>query len=246
MASRVIEAITFDYWNTLVQEGPGGLVGHRLTAWAGLLEEAGLPVEADRLTAAHQLAFHDYQAAWRANRQYVVADATARMLAALELEVPSDLRSALVASFAHAGSTTDLQLVSGVAECLRALHGAGIRLGIVCDVGLTPSSTLRGHLERWGLLELFGSWAFSDEVGVYKPEPEIFKVALDVLGVDPPRAAHVGDRLRTDVAGARSLGMVSVRYTGVYDDLEAGLTEADHVVAHYGDLPTAMGVIGQR
>ena len=240
MPSRVIEAVTFDYWNTLVQEGPGGLVEPRLTAWAGLLQEAGLPVEADRLAAAHQLAFEDYQAAWRANRQYVVADATARMLAILELEVSIALNGALVASFAQAGTTTDLQLVPGVDECLRALHDDGVGLGIVCDVGLTPSSSLRDHLERWGLLDLFGSWAFSDEVGVYKPEPRIFMVALDLLGVDPARAAHVGDRLRTDVAGARTVGMVSVRYTGVYDDIEAGLAEADHIVADYADLPTVL------
>jgi FMN phosphatase YigB (HAD superfamily) len=236
----VIEAVTFDYWNTLVHEGPGGLVGYRLTAWAGLLEEAGLPVKEHRLAAAHQLAFDDYQAAWRANRQYVVADATARMLSVLELDVPADLRGALVASFARAGNITDLQLVPGVGECLRTLRGDGVALGIVCDVGLTPSTALRGHLEQWGLLELFGSWAFSDEVGVYKPEPGIFMEALDPLGVDPARAAHVGDRLRTDVAGARALGMVSVRYSGVYDDLEEGLAEADHVIADYGELPAVL------
>lgn len=236
----MIEAVTFDYWNTLVQEGPGGLVQPRLTAWAGLLEEAGLPVESNRLAAAHQLAFDDYQAAWRTNRQYVVADATSRMLSTLELEAPEDLRETLVASFARAGANTDLQLVPGIAECLSALHGSGVGLGIVCDVGLTPSAALRSHLERWGLLELFGGWAFSDEVGVYKPEPEIFLVALDRLGIEPARAAHVGDRLRTDVAGARALGMVSVRYAGVYDDLEEGLAEADHVVADYRELPAIL------
>jgi putative hydrolase of the HAD superfamily len=236
----MIEAVTFDYWNTLVQEGPNGLVDYRLRAWAGLLEEAGLPVEAHRLATAHELAFADYHAAWQANRQYVVADATARMLSALELEVPNDLRAALVDSFAQAGTTTDLQLVPGIGDCLRTLHGEGVRLGIVCDVGLTPSSALRGHLEQWDLLEMFASWAFSDEVGIYKPEPDIFMVALDPLGVEPARAAHVGDRLRTDVAGARALGMVSVRYSGVYDDLEEGLAEADFVVDDYGKLAAVL------
>ena len=237
----MIDAVTFDYWNTLVQEGPAGLVGPRLTAWAGLLEEGGLPVQADRLSAAHQIAFDSYQTAWRANRQYVVADATACMLSVLELDVPEDLRVALVASFADAGSTTDLRLVQGAGACVHALHHAGVGLGIVCDIGLTPSSALRVHLERWGLLELFGALAFSDEVGVYKPEPGIFRVALDALGVEPAGTAHVGDRLRTDVAGARALGMVSVRYTGVYDDPEDGMAEADHIVADYRQLPAVLG-----
>lgn len=238
---RLIDAVTFDYWNTLVQEGPAGLVDQRLTAWAGLLEEGGVPVQGDRLSAAHQIAFGNYQTAWRANRQYVVADATACMLSVLELDVPEDLRLALVAAFADAGSATDLRLVHGAGTCLQALDDAGVGLGIVCDVGLTPSSALRVHLERWGLLELFGALAFSDEVGVYKPEPGIFQVALDALGVEPARTAHVGDRLRTDVAGARSLGMVSVRYTGVYDDPEDGIPEADHIVAEHSQLPAVLG-----
>lgn len=237
----MIEAVTFDYWNTLMWEKPGQLVDGRLAAWTGLLEEAGFPVEEGRLAAAHRLAFAEYQEAWRANRQYVVADATARMLDALELEVGGELRKSLLSSFADAGAATDLQLAEGVGGCLRALRAAGLRLGIVCDVGLTPSHTILGHLDRLGLLDLFGAWAFSDEVGVYKPDSEIFRAALDGLGIAPEAAAHVGDRLRTDVAGARSLGMMSVRYAGVYDDPEPGLTEADHVIRHHAQLPALTG-----
>ena len=241
MPDRGIEAVTFDFWNTLVWEAPGQLVEGRLRAWAGLLEEAGIPTEAGRLATAHEAAFSEYQAAWKANRQYVVADATARMLAVLELDVEDDLRAALVRSFGEAGAATDLHLADGVGDCLRALRADGVDLGIVCDIGLTPSPTLLGLLDRRGLLELFGGWAFSDEVGVYKPEPEIFLVALEQLGAGPEGAAHVGDRFRTDVAGARNLGMVSVRYTGVYDDPDRHLPEADIVVGQLADLPAALG-----
>ena len=240
MPDREIEAITFDFWNTLVWEAPGQLVEGRLRAWSGLLEEAGTPVEFSRLAAAHDAAFAEYQAAWKANRQYVVADATSRMLAVLELDVPEDLRDALTSSFGKAGAATDLHLADGVEGCLRSLRAAGFALGIVCDIGLTPSPTLLGLLDRRGLLEHFGAWAFSDEVGVYKPEPGIFMVALDRLGTPPARAAHVGDRFRTDVAGARALGMVSVRYTGVYDDPDTGIDEADLVVADLAELPALM------
>ena len=66
------------------------------------------------------------------------------------------------------------------------------------------------------LLGYFDHWSFSDEVGWYKPAPEIFRHALDGLGgVAPERAAHVGDLRRTDVAGARAMGMTAVRYRGV-------------------------------
>jgi len=240
MPDQGIEAVTFDFWNTLVWEAPGRLVEGRLRAWAGLLEEAGIRAEAGRLAAAHEVAFSEYQAAWKANRQYVVADATARMLAELGLEVDEALRHALARSFGEAGAGTELHLADGVGQCLRTLRSQGLALGIVCDIGLTPSPTLLGLLDRWRLLELFDGWAFSDEVGVYKPEPGIFLVALEQLGAKPEHAAHVGDRFRTDVAGARALGMVSVRYTGVYDDPEPGLEEADISVGHLSELPAAL------
>ena len=51
--------------------------------------------------------------------------------------------------------------------------------------------------------------------GRFKPAPEAFRHALDGLGVDPSDAAHVGDNARTDVAGAKALGMVAVQYVGL-------------------------------
>ena len=108
---------------------------------------------------------------------------------------------------------------------------------------MTPSSTLRTHLDRNGVLERFDHWSFSDEVGWYKPAPEIFRHALAGLGdVAPARAAHVGDIRRTDVAGALGVGMVAVRYTGVSDDTTESEPEATHVIADHRELPAVLGL----
>ena len=61
-------------------------------------------------------------------------------------------------------------LAPNVGDSLRALAGAGVRIGIICDVGLTPSATLRRYLDHHGLLGYFDHWSFSDEVGWYKPD----------------------------------------------------------------------------
>lgn len=238
----MIEAITFDYWNTLVWERPGQLVEDRLKAWRRILAETGIAVADANLATAHAKAFAEYQAAWRANRQYVVVDATNCILRALELDVTPDAREALVTSFTIAGASTALQLADGVAHCLLRLRSSAVRLGIVCDVGLTPSPVLLEHLDRWDLLSLFDTWAFSDTVGVYKPGPAIFRAALDELGVSPHAAAHVGDRLRTDVGGAHDLGMATIRYSGIYEDPEQGLAEADVVVADYASFPSVEAI----
>jgi putative hydrolase of the HAD superfamily len=233
-----LEAITFDFWNTLMWEGPDALVDSRVAALLGIIEETGLPIDETALRSAHQFAFDQYQADWRANRQFCVPDAVSSMAEHLGIEMDQALRASLIHAFDQGGDDAVLHLADGVERCLHRLAASGLKLSIVCDIGLTPSPVVRRHLQRQGLLELFGSWAFSDEVGCYKPDPRIFKSALEGLGcVDPSRVAHVGDRLRTDVAGARALGMRTVRYTGVYDDPEPHSLEADVVLRDYGDLP---------
>jgi len=134
------------------------------------------------------------------------------------------------------GASTDVVPTDGIAGALAALKGAGLRIGIVCDVGITGSPTLRGHLEHHGLLGYFDHWSFSDEVGVYKPDARIFRHALEGVGAEPGRTAHIGDLRRTDAGGAKAMGMTSVRYRGAYEDPDTHLPDADHVIDHHDQL----------
>lgn len=234
--AKSIEAVTFDFWNTLMWEPPDGLVQGRMKVLLPILAARGVRVDEGRLRACHQVAFERYQAAWLANAQYCVPEAVAVMLGELGLGPDAHLAEALVEGFSEAGRAIELRLAEGVETCLRQLAGAGVRLGIICDIGLTPSPVLRWHLDQRGLLVLFESLVFSDERGVYKPAPGAFRAALDELGVPPERAAHVGDRKRTDVGGALGVGMTAVRYRGVYDDVSVPEPEAHHVVDTYDGL----------
>ena len=238
-----IEAVTFDYWNTLVYELRGELRGRRLEAWSGLLEEAGFAAERAQLEAVYDEAWQAYVTSWRANQQFQAAQAAEHIIEQLGFDVPADVRQALTEAFGRAGEQAELRLADGAEQCLHTLKGAGLKLGIICDVGFTASATLREHLIRHGLLPLFDHWSFSDEVGAYKPAPAIFQHALDGLGDPvPERVAHVGDLRRTDVAGALAMGMVAVRYTGISDDHSQPEPEAHHVIAHHGELPAVLGV----
>jgi putative hydrolase of the HAD superfamily len=236
-----LEAVTFDYWNTLVWEEAGHLSGRRKELWAGLLEEAGFAMERSLLDAVFRGSWDRYVEHWTTNQQYQSVRAAEELVEQLGFEVPLYVRQGLVEAFTEAGRDATLHLTEGVGECLTELKGAGLRLGIICDVGMTPSTQLRDHLERHGLLGLFDHWSFSDEVGHYKPSPVIFEHALAGLGgVAPERAAHVGDIRRTDVAGARAMGMIAVRYTGISDDETQPEPEGHHVVASYAELPALL------
>ncbi|MBW3669092.1 MAG: HAD family hydrolase [Actinobacteria bacterium] len=238
-----IEAVTFDYWNTLIYEDRGHLRGRRLEAWAGIFEDVGFACEREQLDVAFEASWKRYVDSWTANEQYQAAQAAEDILEDLGFDVPPDVRAMLVEAFGNAGEEAELHLTEGVGQCLRTLKDAGLKLGIICDVGMTPSATLRAHLIRHGVLPLFDHWSFSDEVGAYKPSPLIFDHALDGLGNPvPERVAHVGDIRRTDVAGAKAMGMVAVRYTGVSDDTSQPEPEGDFVIANHTDLPGVLGI----
>lgn len=244
-----LEAVTFDFWNTLASEERGHLRGRRLEAWVGILEDAGYATERQQLEAAMDVTWEAYVRSWRSGAQFQAAEAAVHCVEAAGIDVPDDIHAALIEAFTSAGATATLHLTPNIGEVLDALRERGVRLGIVCDVGFTPSHILRAHLEGAGVLDRFDGWAFSDEVGVYKPDRRIFEHALaEMGGPDPERAAHVGDLRRTDVAGALGMGMTAVRYAGIYDDAAEGepegplppsdsdAPEAHHVITDHREL----------
>lgn len=238
--TRVLEAVTFDYWNTLMWEEPGSLKEKRVEAW---VEALGLGVDAEQLERAHDAAHAEYVASWTAGRQFRVEEAVEHILGAFDGELGRDAAAALVHGFDEGGRRAAVHPAAGVRNCLEALRRAGILIGIVCDIGLTPSTVVRELLDRHGLLGYFDGMSFSDEVGHYKPNPAIFEHALACLGgVRPGLAAHVGDRRRTDVGGAIAIGMTAVRYNGVFEDEAVHAPEAEIVIGDLAELPQRLGV----
>ena len=241
--TAMTRAVTFDFWNTLMWEEPGSLKEQRLAVWAAALRERGARVDATQLERSHDAAHQSYVEAWTAGRQFRVEEAVELMLPRLGGERASEWRDVLVEGFSEGGRQAAVHPCEGVGACLRALAAADMRIGIVCDIGLTPSPVVRELLARHDLLRFFDGMSFSDEVGHYKPAQAIFEHALAGLGgVEPRHAAHIGDRLRTDVGGALAMGMTTVRYNAVYEDAETGAPEADFVTAELAELPSLLGV----
>ncbi|MGE5272956.1 MAG: HAD-IA family hydrolase [Verrucomicrobiota bacterium] len=85
---------------------------------------------------------------------------------------------------------------------LSSLRARGLDLAVVSnwDIGLAE------HLERLGIHGLFSTVVTSAEAGAAKPDPTIFHLALERLGVEARRALHVGDE-DEDERGAAAAGM---------------------------------------
>jgi FMN phosphatase YigB (HAD superfamily) len=234
------DAVTFDFWNTLMIDEPTTIRDARVAAWLAILGEANMAVDGTAIANALASAKRAYILAWEADEQYGAIHSTDHCLKELGLAPPAPVRARLVHAVAQGAAPGSLKLAPNVVEALDALREGGVRIGIICDVGWTPSPVLREMLQGHGVLERFSHWSFSDDVGCYKPSPGAFAHALAGLGVeDPARAAHVGDLRRTDVAGARSFGMRSVRYAGVFDD-DSDLPDADAVITDHAGLVTVL------
>ena len=115
------EAVTFDYWNTLVWEEAGHITGLRKEAWAGLLEEAGFAMERSLLDAVFRSSWDRYVEHWTTNQQYQSVRAAEELVEQLGFEVPAPVRRQLVEAFTTAGSGAELHLTPGVEDCLRVL-----------------------------------------------------------------------------------------------------------------------------
>jgi putative hydrolase of the HAD superfamily len=95
---------------------------------------------------------------------------------------------------------------------------------------------LRRLLDHHGLLAYFEGFVFSDEAGCSKPNPRMFHLAAEQLGVDLTQMIHIGDRDHNDVKGPQALGMKAVLFSGVRAVDEA-TTSADAVCRDHAELP---------
>ena len=109
-------------------------------------------------------------------------------------------------------TTLRAELMPGMADALRQFKAQGHRLALVADARPdTPANILRQH----GLYDLFDMIAVSEVVGASKPDPRLFRAALDALGLaasDYGRVAMVGNNLERDIVGANRLGLISVLF----------------------------------
>lgn len=96
-----------------------------------------------------------------------------------------------------------VRLYPEVVDVLRSLRARGYALGIISNWNWD----LPELVQLTGLGEYFDVVVASARAGCGKPHPRIFRQALSALGGVPDRAVHIGDSFRSDVVGARGIGM---------------------------------------
>lgn len=230
----MIQALTFDFWNTLFVVIGANV--ERVRCIKQQLERAGYTqLSAVRIERAVSLVWREWDRVWeQEQRTFGASRWVSLLLADLGVSLAEPERERLVHAMTMSGVESNPPLVDGVAALLPRL-AERYRLGLICDTGLAPGRVLRTHMESHGILNYFTHLTFSDELGVSKPHPRAFLSTLARLGVSPAAAVHVGDYPRTDIAGAQGVGMRAIRFTGVRDWPD-GTIRADAEIQDYSQL----------
>lgn len=141
-----------------------------------------------------------------------------------------------------------MELREGIGDLLRAVHGHGVPQGLVTN---NEPSRVLADLARHGLDHCF---VFSppQDPPVRKPNPAVFLNAAAALEVGPERCLVVGDRIDTDIAPAKQLGMTAVLFrTGRHAGQQPRTWEEvpDHEVrdvSGLADLLMSLGLVGEE
>jgi len=127
-----------------------------------------------------------------------------RVFAALGLSIDEDTVDA-VASAYRDGYTVARRATEGAVELLAEIRRYA-RVGVVTNNLLEEQ---QNKLQYCGLASFVDALVASEDVGVSKPDPAIFRIALERLGA-PQDAVMVGDSWHADIAGAHAAGIRAV------------------------------------
>lgn len=237
MTFGTVTAVTFDCWGTLIFDRPDpdgtSALDLRVAAVARICE-----VDDERARTLLSDAWTLHFEKWRGLESFGSPGMARFCLDGAGVDGPARLAE-LTEAFEEASNSLGVSVVDGAPEALEAVRRDGRPTALVCDTGFSPGRIVRQILAEKGLAEHLDVLAFSDEVGVPKPDARMFRRALDGIGATAASSVHVGDLRRTDIAGARDYGMGTVRFVGVYDDDSDG-PEADVVIASMSELPAIL------
>ncbi len=148
-----------------------------------------------------------------------------------ELDIHDDtLADTLFATFS---SSASYRLYDDVLDTLEGLQGAGLRLGLISNF----ETWLQEMLVELEVGHIFEVTIISGVEGVEKPDPDIYRLALERGGVAAGNAVHVGDSESLDIIPARRAGMHTVlldragRYPDPVGPAITSLRELPEVVA---------------
>ena len=241
----MIKAVTFDLWDTMVQDDSD----ERVRAARGLRSKRqerrhllwqalnGIqPIDRDRVELAYDVADAAFNLVWHEQHiTWTIGERLKVVLDGLGRNLPAPAFAQVVKTHSEMEVEIPPDAIEDVGLALANLANR-YKLCVVSDTIVTPGSGLRVLLQLHDLERYFSGFAFSDEVGHSKPHRAMFDSAASQLGVSIEEMVHVGDRDHNDVKGPQALGMKAVLFIATRDR-DKNNTTADAICARHSDLP---------
>lgn len=245
---RKVIAVTFDLWDTLIKEVPGGsdkVAAMRIDGIADKLDQIGRPHDLDEIEEAYRKTGTFLELTWDKARDMPVRDQVLFLLSCIECRLPGKMTNEDISDVERIYSDSMLghppELLPGAKEALTEVSERGYKLGLISNTGKTPGSTLRTLMGGMGILDYFQVTTFSNEIMVRKPAEAAFRVTLEQLKALPRAAVHVGDDPEKDVGAAKKLGMGAIQ---VLLHASAPADMADFRVDSLEGVPEAVEKLG--
>jgi HAD superfamily hydrolase (TIGR01549 family) len=227
-----VRAVLFDLDDTLCNTGEADAAC--LRAAFARLQQKYPDLDPPRVRDVHRATREAYALEVReGNADFSHAKVARRMLETLGIH-DEGIADEMVATFLQVQREM-LRPSAGAVDALTLLK-RGASLGVVTN---GPTVTQRHKLDLLGLTPLFDCVTISAEVGVWKPDPGIFRMTLEALGAAPEDAAMVGDIPALDLAPAKALGMTTVRFIG-HAQIADSAGVADLTCERFSDLPSLL------
>ncbi|MGZ4120716.1 MAG: HAD family hydrolase [Actinomycetota bacterium] len=239
-----VQAVLFDFGHTLMDfgrteealRGAYSVIRDRLATWV----EDRAPPEIDELVEriaeeVDRMVERSY--VQRRLEELDIIELFDDAFTALGYKLPPELVREVV-ELDHDALVNSVRIEPETMETLEKLKADGLKLGLVSNVSQLPE-LLHRDIEAFGIAKLLDGVAFSSEIGVRKPRPQIFEHVLDAIGATPTDAVFVGDRLVDDIAGAQAVGMRAV-LTRQYREEEPDSIIPDGVIGHITELPSLL------
>lgn len=237
--TRTVRGLSFDLDGTLLDDSPWREVILRTCHEIAVSHPA---LDAQRLVEANAAVWERYfpevERSWFLgvlDGRSVTAEAWRRTLAACGSDDPA---TAEFATETYLRNRHDaLRLFDDAGELLRRL-GPDLPLALITN---GASDTQREAIAALGIERHFRVIVISGEVGITKPDPAIFDMAIDRLGVPRENVWHVGDNLHADVEGAHRAHLMAVWLNRRGANRERDDPRPDYEVASLMELPTLVG-----
>lgn len=242
-----IKAISFDFWNTLFAESPGGFKLYQQTRRRLLkdaLQEQGENFTDEQIEQATQAEAESHHLIWtQEHRTLTAGQRLLRILDNLQTSLPDEAMTRIVNRYEEGIYERPPVLIDGARQVIKELS-KHYRLGIISDIGFSPGRVLRNLMRDENILDAFDSLVFSDEAGHSKPHPQVFARTSRRLAAPPTEIVHIGDLEHTDIIGAKRANYFAIRFAGVTPMQEDEKTIADVVTTDFSEIPQIIDFLG--